>query len=324
MAPTYRVLTGPTAAGKTNWLLKRAKTRPMLIISADSRQVLRKMNIGTGKPSPSTRKLLPHRGVDCADPGELFSAFHFLAAAASGLREAEQAGLEPWVCGGTGLYIRALVEGLDLGLPPRPQLRRALESMLMKSEAAKLAEALGLKLGDSENPVRVIRAAEAACKDQDAARRIYSLVSLDPDLAADDRPQGSGAVPGGDPTGGTEAAATQELKRWQCLGIYVLDPGREALSRRIEQRVRKMFEAGLVKEVAGLRADGFGEATVVREGIGYREAGQVLDGALSLMEAIERTIIRTRQYAKRQRTYFRGRGWRVYTLEELNGLFAGD
>jgi tRNA A37 N6-isopentenylltransferase MiaA len=105
---------------------------------------------------------------------------------------------------------------------------------------------------------------------------------------------------------------------WACGGLYVLDPGKDELAARIARRVRGMFAGGLLQEAAELRRAGQGEAEVVCEGIGYREALAVLDGTLAEEDAVERTIVRTRQYAKRQRTYFRGRGWPVFTGPELD------
>jgi len=105
------------------------------------------------------------------------------------------------------------------------------------------------------------------------------------------------------------AEVLAELDRWQCAGVHVLDPGKEELAGRIERRVQAMFDDGLVQEVERLRQLGFGGADVVMQGIGYQEAGAVLDGQLTVEEAVDQAIVRTRQYAKRQRTYFRGQGW---------------
>jgi tRNA dimethylallyltransferase len=306
MTPYFRVLTGPTAAGKTRWLIALARQRPVLAISADSRQVYRHMSIGTGKPSPATLRILPHQGVDVADPGTRFSVYQFLTIAAGALRDAQLAGREPWVIGGAGLYIRALVEGLKLGAPPRPALRQALHEWIARSSSREVARDLGLNLTEIDNPVRVVRAAECACADADAAARIYGLAGLPPRLCAGDV----------EPVSGTDAVMSA-LAAWRCAGIAVLDPGRVELKRLIDARVREMFACGLLDEVAALRKLGFGDAPQVRDGIAYREAGWVLDGRLALDEAISLACIRTRQYAKRQRTYFRGRGWTVMDMAQL-------
>jgi len=306
MTPYFRVLTGPTAAGKTRWLIALAQQRPVLAISADSRQVYRHMSIGTGKPTPATLRILPHQGLDVADPGTRFSVYQFLIIAASALREAELAGREPWVIGGAGLYIRGLVEGLRLGAPPRPALRQALHEWITRSSAREVARALGLTLTEIDNPVRVVRAAECACCDPDSATRIYGVAGLPPGLCADDVEPGSGMD-----------GVRSTLAGWRCAGIAVLDPGRDELKRLIDARVREMFAGGLLDEVATLRKLGFGDAPQVRDGIAYREAGWVLDGRASVDEAVALACVRTRQYAKRQRTYFRGRGWMVMDADQL-------
>jgi tRNA dimethylallyltransferase len=258
------------------------------------------MDIGTGKPTLTARKILPHYVVDCVEPTAIYSVHQFLIDAARGFSAARRESRELWVVGGTGLYIRALTENLDLGSPPRPELREALAVRLDKLTPRQLAEILDLAPRDPDNPARVIRSAELACRQPARARQIYAWAGLEyreaPTTAGD----------------GGMSAAREELGRWQCAGLAVLDPGREELAQRIVQRTQSMFSGGLVEEVRRLRELGYGSAPVVAEGIGYREAGQVLHGELRPAEAIERTVIRTRQYAKRQRTYIRGRGWPVY------------
>lgn len=303
---TYRVLTGPTAAGKTATLLVRATQLPLAVISADSRQVYRSMDIGTAKPTLSEQKILPHYGIDCINPGISYSAYQFLIKALEGFKQAAEAGREAWVCGGTGLYIHALVNAMGLGSAPRAKLRQALAGKLKQLSARQLSEELELFVADSNNPARVVRAAEHACDDPGRAASIYRWAGLDVELAGQETMEGSSGKWLG-----------EEIVRWRCHGIAVLDPGREELAKRIELRVCTMFETGLVDEVAGLRRQGFRDTNVVRDGIGYREAGAVLDGKLRVDNAIQSTIIRTRQYAKRQRTYYRGRGWPVVPHQEL-------
>lgn len=312
MTRPYHVLTGPTAAGKTAWLLTRATRRSLLVVSADSRQVYRFMDVGTGKPTLAERKILPHYVIDCAIPGVVFSVHQFLIEAARGFRAAREQGRELWVCGGTGLYIRALVENLELGVPPRPELRRALAARMREMTSRQLADALELRVKDPDNPARVIRAAELACRDAARQRRIYGWSGLP---SAPDAPATAGDA--------QLEAARLELRHWSNAGIAVLDPGRQALEHQIERRGRAMFQQGLADEVASLREQGYGDAAVVNNAIGYREAGALLDGRLTAAEAVERTVIRTRQYAKRQRTFFRGRGWPVLTRSALDRRYAG-
>ena len=312
--PIYHVLTGPTAAGKTGRLLSFAQKQTkqhLIAISADSRQVYRYMDIGTGKPSPTELEMLPHYGVDFLNPGIKYSVYQYLIQAASALASARASLSRVWVCGGTGLYIRAMTESMELGAPPRPVLRKAVQEMLEAGPPRVVADRLELELAERDNPVRVVRYAERACADPDRARRVYELAGLSPETAGTDIA----------PDSEDYLAARRELADWECGGIWVLDPGRALLRERIAVRVRGMFAAGLVDEVAHLRELGFGDEDVVADGIGYREAGAVLDGTMTIDEAIESTVVRTRQYAKRQRTFFTGRGWPVVDDEGLARVF---
>jgi tRNA dimethylallyltransferase len=230
---------------------------------------------------------------------------------------------EVWFVGGTGLYLRAVLEGLELGPPPLPELRAWFETSLGSLTSAELARQLGLVVRDPDNPRRVLRALEELAAHPEGRRRITAVCGVE--LPAEP------AAPVVSPSRLDETSVESKVdiveslgagkaisQGWACAGIYVLDPGPVELEARIIRRVRGMFEAGLVAEAAQLRAAGFGEIDIVRDGIGYREALAVLDGGLTVPEAIGRTVIRTRQYAKRQRTYFRGRGWQFYTEAELD------
>jgi tRNA dimethylallyltransferase len=265
------------------------------------------MDIGTGKPTLADRQILPHHGIDCLEPGMTYSAHQFLDQAAAGFARAQCEDREVWVCGGTGLYIRALVEKLDLGGAPLPGLRAALGQRVSQLSARAVATALRLAVDDPDNPVRVIRAAELACQDAERAARIYDWAGLPTELVERDG-RGSNDL---------REARQSGLERWHCVGIAVLDPSREELAKLIRARVEWMFEHGLVNEVTRLRELGYGKTPVVCDGIGYREAGHVLNGELGLEDAISRTLVRTQQYAKRQRTYFRGRGWPVMSEPQL-------
>jgi len=285
----------------------------MIAISADSRQAYRHLDIGTGKPTNTELQILPHYGLDCVKPGIFYSVYLFLTFAAAGLAAARQQGRQVWVCGGAGLYIRVLAERLPLRSGPRPQLRQALKHHLAHKQPRDVAAALGVSVKDPDNPVRVLRAAESACADPQQCALIYSWCGLAPSAAEQDAAASGGQL---------DAAVRSELAQWSCAGVAVLDPGRDELNRRIELRVRQMFASGLVDEVAELRRLGYGETDVVHNSIGYREAGAVLDGQLSLEAATAETIVRTRQYAKRQRTYFRGRGWPVIAEAQLDDWAA--
>jgi hypothetical protein len=190
-------------------------------------------------------------------------------------------------------------------------LRGALQRRIARTSAREVAAGLELVVKDSDNPVRVLRAAEVACRGARDRERIYAYAGLDPRCAGGDVLLGSASE-----------AECAELRQWQCGGVAVLDPGPEELAARIERRVRGMFAGGLVEEVRELRRLGYGQASVVARGIGYAEAGAVLDGVLGEDEAVARAITRTKQYAKRQRTYYRGQGWPVYDRAHLDDWAA--
>ncbi len=323
MLGEYRVLTGPTAGGKTSWLVRRGRQQPVLALSADSRQVYRHMDIGTGKVTAAEREVVPHYLVDILEPNHSFSVYQYVIHAAEVLAALEKdpnaATHEIWFVGGTGLYLRALIADLELGLAPRTRLRAVIQDRLKYIGSRVVSEALGLNLNEPDNPVRVQRAAEQACGDKDAALKIYLRCGLThADYEADQQEHDQ------EPGEAQWQNAREQLRRWSCRGIYVLDPGREALLRNIEKRVSSMFAMGLADEVRNLRELGYGEAPVVSDGIGYREAAAVIDNRMGAQEALQQTIIRTRQYAKRQRTYFRGQQWQFCTESELDSLLAAE
>lgn len=271
----------------------------MLVISADSRQIYRMLDIGTGKPSKNEAAILEHYGVDILELGTKFSVYQYLIKLAGYLAELRDDPRMIWICGGTGLYIHALLNRLELGQPPRAALRRRLSAVMAEDGVQLWAQRLCPEMTEPHNPVRLIRAVEDRCRDAAAIAEIYTELGIDPSQDAATTVEDDSAY----------TLALAELENWQCGGLAVLDPGREELQRRIERRVRAMFDEDLPQEVQALRDAGHGAVDELANGIAYREAGQLLDGQCSREEAIERSIIRTRQYAKRQRTYFRGRGW---------------
>lgn len=317
MAQKYYVLTGPTAAGKTDLLAQAGESgAQLLVISADSRQVYRHMDIGTGKPSIEQQRSLPHRVLDVVDPGEEFSAFRFVEYAADALRVAREMERTPWVCGGTGLYIRALTDRLRFAGAPRRRLRAALQIFLRDSAARDLAARLGLELSELDNPVRVLRAAENACEDAAVRERIYTAMGLETSEAEEDDAEAR--------THRLPNETVAELERWECAGVYVLDPGKDDLEERIRRRVAAMFASGLVYEVRRLQDLGFAGVEVIEEGIAYCEANAVLDGVMDIEQAEKRAAVRTRQYAKRQRTYFRGQGWPVASPDAIRAAISAS
>ena len=252
-----------------------ADRMPIEILVADSRQVYRGMDIGTAKPDAAARALVPHHLLDLADPDQPFTVAQWVERARALLPEIAARGGLPMIVGGTGLYVSALVDGHDYASQPwSPELRARLADELdaggLEPLVARLA---GLDHGvaatiDRRNPRRVLRALERA------------------------EAGGGGAVASSQPYPGRVA----------LLGI---SRPREVLYRRIDERAAALFAAGLLDEVRGLLDAGYGADLRPMSGHGYREAIRHLAGEWSLEQAIEVTARRTRQYAKRQLTWFR-------------------
>ncbi len=271
------VITGPTATGKTASALALAQHAPIEVISADSRQVYRGMDIGTAKPSEADRSKLPHHLIDVVTPNETYSAFRFVSDARRAIADVRQRGNVPVVVGGTGFYIEALLEGSMLGgVPPDPGLREELHALFERGDTAALVERLRraaprrIDQLDINNPRRLMRAIELA------------------ESGSDDN-----SPPGPPPLAARE------------LGIRIAS---DDLGARIEARVECMYAAGLVDETQRLLAAGYDRGLPAMSGLGYGEAIAHLDGDLTLEAARDRTAARTRQYARRQRTWFRHRG----------------
>ena len=266
------ILVGPTASGKSavaQFLAQQTPPRP--IISADSMAIYRGMDIGTAKPTAAERAAVPSFGIDLAPPDQPFSAGNYLAAIRAAIPAITAAQATPIVVGGTGLYVKALTLGLDPP-PSNPELRAQAENILqthglpaLQAATRALNPAEYAKLRDPENPRRVIRAYEL-------------LAAGHPLPRPSDRP------------------------RPPMAGLLL--PSDE-LHARIARRARQMFAHGLVEEVRRLRQTHPALSPTARHAIGYEEAAAVLDGRLTEETAIRQVTTRTRQYAKRQMTWFR-------------------
>lgn len=272
------VIAGPTATGKTRLALELAEHAPIEVISADSRQVYRGLDIGTAKPTRAERKRVPHHLVDIIDPDESFSAHRFAHLARAAIVEIESRGARPLLVGGTGFYIQALLTGAPLGAtPPDPKLR----SRLIRQLEAEGPEPLIRRL-------RVIAPDRAAAIDLDNPRRLIRALEI-----AESRCRQTASQ--------SQPAANPPIPAY-ILGLQV-EPG--VLAKRIAQRTVQMFRNGLLDEARHLRDRGYDRTLPALTGVGYAEALAHLDGSMTLPESIERTTIRTRQYARRQRTWFR-------------------
>ena len=279
------VLVGPTAVGKTAVAVALAAHWPLEIISADSRQVYRRLDIGTAKPSRKERARVPHHGLDLVDPGSRYSAGHFARDSVRWLGEIRGRGNLPMVVGGTGLYVRALAEGLFAEPPLDAAKRRSLDAWTARLE-----------------PIELLRW---------AAR-------LDPGFRGGGRQRAARAIEvallSGHPLSYWQQAARAQgsLDPW----YIVLTVPRPVLHQRIARRAEDMVRRGLIEEVAAVLAEGHGTNTPGLDGIGIREAVEYLHGVRPRESVAEAITVGTRQYAKRQQTWFRHQlGGSVVTLD---------
>ncbi len=276
--PKIIVLLGPTASGKTDLGLLLAKNFNGEIISADSRQVYKKMNIGTAKPDGVWKNStyivdsVPHYAIDIVNPDQDFSLADYKAMANQVIADILRRKKLPIVVGGTGLYIQALVENLDIPkVEPDKKLREELEKKTLP-ELVKMLEKIdpaSAKKIDLKNPRRVLRALEVFISSGESFF----------------------------------AQRTKSKPLYSTLQIG-LDWPREELYRRIDARVDKQVEEGLVEETKQL-AEEYGWALPSMSGIGYKQIGLYLRGKATLAEAVEILKRDTRRYAKRQLTWFK-------------------
>jgi tRNA dimethylallyltransferase len=268
------VLVGPTAVGKTAVALALAAHWPIEIVSADSRQVYRKLDIGTAKPTRKERARVPHHGIDLIEPGTRYSAGHFARDAEGWIAGIRARGRLPVVVGGTGLYVRALAEGLFHEPALDPARRRSLDAYTARLE-----------------PLELLRWAGR----------------LDPGFRGGGRQRASRAIEVALLTG-------YPLSHWQDAArargaidpwYVVLSAPRPVLHQRIANRAAEMVRRGLIEEVASVLADGHAPTAPGLDGIGIREAVEYLHGRRPRESVAEAIAVTTRQYAKRQQTWFR-------------------
>lgn len=269
------VLAGPTASGKSAVAHALARLHPIEIIAADSRTVYRGLDIGTAKPTKAERAAIPYHGLDLVEPAERYAAGRFAQDAAAWLAAITQRGRTPLVVGGTGFYLRALFEGLfeepPLDATRRDRLRPVLRA-LGRDELARWALRLDPDYRGGRNTQRAARTVEV------------SLMTGRPLSRLQRQRPASGA--------GTPRYARLTLPR-------------EVLLERITRRTRAMLDAGLVEEVRGALAHGVSPEAPGLTGVGYREVVALFKGRLGAGDLEAAIVQATRQYAKRQETWFR-------------------
>ena len=282
-SPPGRVvfLMGPTATGKTALAVMLAERFPVDIVSVDSAQVYRGMDVGTAKPPPEVRARAPHRLVDVADPGETYSAARFRRDALAAIDRIHGAGRIPLLVGGTGLYFRALERGLSALPAADPAIRERLAHRRRRLGNAALHAAL-------------------AAVDPAAAARIHP----------NDPQRVQRALEVFEATGRPMTELLQEARDRafpHALCKVVLAPAdREQLRERIRRRVDEMLAAGLVDEVSALRSRAdLGRDLPAMRAVGYRQVWAYLEGEYDLEEMKRRLVTATARLAKRQMTWFR-------------------
>lgn len=283
---------GPTGSGKTDLGVRLAERFSGEIVNCDSLQIFRFFNIGTAKPSLGQRRGVPHHLIDIATPDELFTAGEYARRARLVLDEISARGRLPIVTGGTGFYMRALLEGLAPAPPRDDELRAALAARERRRSGVlhrvlRRLDAPSAARIHPRDTNKLTRAIEVCLR----ARRPLSQVYAEGRCGL----RGYAAVKFG------------------------LCPDRAELYRRLDERCRAMFRAGLVDEVRSILALGYSGEEKPFESLGYKQALQVLRGNCSLEQAIEDTQRQTRRYAKRQLTWFR----REPDLQWIQG-FGGD
>ena len=291
LPPPLLVIVGPTGVGKTAVAARLAASVPIEVVSADSRQVYRGMDAATGKPSSEERSAVRHHLLDLIEPGERYHAARFRLDAVCAIGAIRAAGRLPVVVGGTGLYVRALLRGLDPAPPADPRLRAELEEIARAQGPAVLHERL--RTLDPERAARL--------HENDRVRIIRAIEK-----------HGRAGTPAG-----SWARATTP---WSVL-MFGLRRERRALNRSLEERARRMLAGGMMDEVRRLLAAGHDDTAPGMAGIGYRQWARVARGDLSDAEALRLMVRDTQRYAKRQMTWFaRERDIQWLDLDERGGV----
>lgn len=271
------VILGPTAGGKTELSLTLAEQLPGNgeIISADSMQIYRKMNIGTAKPTPEQLARVPHHLIDIVEPNEPFTVNDWSVAAESAISEIRNRRHWPIVVGGTNLYLKVLLEGIFQGPPADTAFRTKVKDTPLNQLHDRLQEidpeaASQIHTNDRKRIIRAIEVYQQTGKPISAMQKQWDSQS------------------------GPRSDAVLVGLTWDV----------ESLNKRINARVKQMINEGFVEEVIGLNKSGLFDIQS-REALGYKQILLYLDGAMQLEDAIERIKIETRRYARKQRTWMK-------------------
>lgn len=272
------VICGPTAVGKTEYAVETALKFNGEVVSCDSMQLYKYMDIGSAKPTPEEREKVPHHLVDCIEPDEMFTVFKYQQMAKSTIEDIFSRGKTPVIAGGTGLYLNSLLYDMDFSAPPGDEeFRNKLYREAEENGPEFIYEKLKICAPDvaerihPNNVKKVVRALEAAHNGEE-----IKDFSKDP-------------------------VATKDYQ----VRMIGLTRNREELYDRINRRVDLLVQQGLFEEVEGLLNRGLTDSDISMKGIGYKEIIAYFDGKYTKEEAIELVKKNTRHYAKRQLTWFK-------------------
>ena len=278
-SPAFLAVTGPTASGKTGLSIALAEHLDIEIISMDSRQVYVGMDIGTDKVLAEERERVPHHGLDLVRPDARYSAGQFARDVRRWVDEISGRGRVPVITGGTGFFLKAVMEPIFAEPPMETARVEALRSYLKRADSSKLARWV-----QRLDPDRAPLAIEGGPQRMSRTLEVALLTGVPLSRWHREAPAEAEGIAG---------------------TVVVLDLPREEVRRRIDRRVSRMVERGLLEEVRGLLDAGYGSDAPGMTGTGYREVIRHLEGEITLEEAMEEIRASTRRYARRQVTWFR-------------------
>ena len=289
--PQIITIAGPTASGKTALSILLAKEMDGEIVSCDSMQVYKDMDIGTAKPTPEEQQGIPHHMLSVAEPWEDFSVSRYCAMADPIVEDILRRGKSPIIVGGTGLYMDALIRGNAFAPCPSTGRREELEALAASQGIEAVIERL--RAVDPESAARL--------HPSDQKRIIRAMeVYLETGMTITEHNR-----------------KTQEIPpKYHPIRFALTDRQRQTLYDRIDRRVDTMVEAGLIEEIQGLLARGIPEKCTAMQAIGYKEFVAALHGACSLEEAAGQVKQSSRRYAKRQLTWFRRNPENIWLIRE--------